>query len=283
MRATLLLVIILSFGNIYAQKRKESTVKKDPFLNTQWYLGFFGGANVAGAKPITSYHGYAPLNYNVSEIEKTYNNFSNPGSQYGLVFMFYTKGFTIGIKPGMHIYGIEYSTNANWSESNNTDNAFQVSYKHETKFNYLEVPLTLQYDLIKEKFRPFVGIGAYYGMLLNASHTIERSGTDSASGSEGGFSNQPTTIGLTDSFIKSSVGLIGFAGVSYDPGNIRITLDVGYKYGLNNITNTENRYLNNDLAAIGEATDDLQLQNIYLSLGIVFPLKFISSDFNSIK
>ena len=74
---------------------------------------------------------------------------------------------------------------------------------------------------------------------------------------------------------------MAFIGASYDPGNIRITLDLGYKYGLNNITNTENRFLNNELSAIGEATDDLKMQNFYISLGFLFPLKFISKNYNS--
>ena len=111
--------------------------------------------------------------------------------------------------------------------------------------------------------------------------TIERSGTDSASGSTGGFVNQEKTIGVKDLYITSSVGVMGFIGASYDPGNIRITMDIGYKFGLTNITNTENRYLNNEMSAIGEVQDDQTLQNLYLSMAFVFPLKFISKDFNS--
>ena len=123
--------------------------------------------------------------------------------------------------------------------------------------------------------------GPYYGLLLNATRTIERSGTDSASGTLGIFTNQPKTMGVKDLYITSSVGIMGFVGASYDPGNIRMTLDLGYKLGLNNITNTENRYVNDELTAIGEAADDLKLNNLYLSLSFVFPLKFISKNYNS--
>ncbi len=263
-----------------AQKKRPS---KDTFLDTQWYLGFFGGANLSKANPTASFFGYAPLNYNEGKIEKKYDNYTKPGFQAGLVFMFYAKGFTFGLKPGIHNYAFEYSRSANWAESTNADNALEIKYQHTTNFNYFEIPLSVQYDIIKGKIRPFVGIGGYYGLLLNANATIERSGTDSASGSTGSFTNQSKTIGITDLFIKSSLGVSGFVGVSYDPGNIRITMDIGYKYGLNNITNTQNRYLNNELSAIGDATDDLQLQNLYLSFGFVFPLKFISKNFNSVK
>ena len=281
MRYLVTIALILTFSNLFAQSKNKSLVYKNSFLSTQWYLGFFAGGNLSSGKVINSFAGYAPLNYAVSEREKSYNNFSKFGGQAGLVFLFSTNGITIGLKPGIHSYTIEHSTNANWQETTNPDNSLQVSYNHATHFNYVEFPLSVQYDLLREQIRPYIGLGAYYGILLNATRTIERSGTDSASGSAGAFTNQPKTIGVKDLYISSSLGLMGFIGASYDPGNIRITLDLGYKYGLNNITNTEKRYLNNDLAAIGEAADDIQLHNIYLSLGFVFPLKFISKNYNS--
>lgn len=279
MRFNLTLLLLTLSSIVWAQGRNSY---RDPFLKTQWYLGFFGGGNLAGANPAQTFYGYSPLNYSTDEVEKTYSNFAHLGGQAGLVFMFYTEGFTIGLKPGIHTYTIEHSTQANWVESANASNSLEINYKHTTQFNYLEFPLTVQYDLMTGKIRPYVGLGGYYGILLNASRTIERSGTDSASGSSGGFTNQKQTIGVNDLFITSSIGLMGFVGASYDPGNIRITIDLGYKYGMNNITNTETRFLNNELAAIGEATDDINLRNLYLSLGFVFPLKFISKQFDAV-
>lgn len=281
MRYLLTIVLIFSFSSLFAQGKNKSLAYKDPFLSTQWYLGFFAGGNLASGKATTSYYGYAPLNYDVAIIEKTYSGFSNFGGQGGLVFMFYTNGITIGFKPGIHSYTIEHSTNTSWVDSSDPINSLQVDYNHATHFNYIEFPLTVQYDILRGRIRPYVGAGGYYGILLDATRTVERSGTDSASGSAGGFTNQPKTIGVKDLYISSSVGVMGFIGASYDPGNIRITLDLGYKFGLNNITNTETRFLNNELTAIGEVADDLQLHNLYLSLGFVFPLKFISKNYNS--
>ncbi len=282
MRYFLTLILILACTSLWAQQKK-SRGYRDPFLKTQWYLGFFGGGNLAGSNPTTAYFGYAPLNYPQTEIAKSYNNYANIGGQYGLVFMFYTEGFTIGLKPGINIYNTEYTTTIRWQETANTANSLEINYQHNTQFSYLEFPLTVQYDLLRERLRPYIGLGGYYGVLLNASRTIQRSGVDAASGSAGGFFNQPQTIGVQDEYIKSLVGVMGFIGASYDPGNIRITFDLGYKFGLNNITNTANRFANNQLAAIGEATDDQQLRNVYLSLGFVFPLKFISKNYNSVN
>jgi len=282
MRYVISLVLIFTLNPLLAQ-RNRSIPRQNPFLQSQWYLGFFGGGNLAGGNATTAFNGYAPLNYNLSEIEKNYDNFSQLGGQAGLVFMYYSKGLTIGLKPGFHNYTTAYSTNAQWIDSANPSNTLDINYRHSTKFNYLEFPLTIHYDLLREKIRPYIGLGAYYGILLSATRKIERSGTDAASGSLGGFTNPPATIGVKDLFITSSLGLVGFIGASYDPGNIRITMDIGYKYGLNNITSTENRYQNNQLSAIGAAIDDLKLQNIYLTLAFVFPLKFISNQFNSVN
>ena len=280
MRLKLTLMFIVLTTTVWAQNRNSY---RDPFLKTQWYLGFFAGGNLAKGTPTNSYYGYEALNYNLTTIEKSYTGLKKPGLQAGLVFMFYTSGFTIALKPGIHTYEIEHSTNANWDDSTDPSNTLHISYKHNTNFNYLEFPLTVQYDLMTGKIRPYIGFGGYYGFLLHANRTIERSGTDTASGSSGSFVNQPKTIGISNLFIKSSLGLNGFVGVSYDPGNIRITMDIGYKFGMNNITSTENRYLNNELSAIGEVTDDLNIQNLYLNFGFVFPLKFISKNFNAIN
>jgi hypothetical protein len=273
-----ILLLVTSFAN--AQKSNSLTYK-NAFLSTQWYLGFFAGVNLTGTNPTTSYYGYSPLNYSATLLEKNYNNFSKIGGQGGLVFMFYTSGFTFGLKPGIHSYTSEHSTSVNWIDSTDPDNSLNVNYNHTTVFRYLEFPFSIQYDLMRDKIRPYVGVGAYYSLLLDAARTITRTGTDSASGSSGGFTNQPQTFGVKDLYLTSSVGIMGFIGASYDPGNIRITLDIGYKYGLNNITNTENRFLSNELTAIGEATDDLKMQNLYLTLGFLFPLKFISKSYNS--
>ena len=281
MRTIALIFLILISNSLWAQRAKKKPPKQEGFLDTQWFLGFYGGANLTSASPTSAFYGYAPLNYDLSAIGKTYEDYSIIGGQYGLIFMYYFNGFTIGSRPGFNIYGFEHRTTTQWTESENSNNTLEVSYQHTTNLNYLEFPLTLQYDLTRSKLRPYVGVGAYYGMLFNATRTIERSGVDAASGSEGDFDNQSKTIGVDELFIRSSIGIVGFIGASYDPGNVRITMDIGYKYGMKNITSIKNRYLKNDLAAIGDATDDLQLQHIYLSLGVAVPLKFITNNYSS--
>jgi hypothetical protein len=52
-------------------------------------------------------------------------------------------------------------------------------------------------------------------------------------------------------------------------------------YGMNNITNAENRYNGNPLVDTGDVMDDIHLRSIDVSLNCVFPLRFISKDLKS--
>lgn len=281
MRILTILLGLFFAINVHSQSRKPPQNNKDPFLNTQWYMGFRGGVNLSKATPTASYSAISPLNFNASETSKTYDGLSHPGGQAALVFTFYTRGFSVSLEPGFITNVIEHSTTSSWSDSENSQNTLELMYNHRTKLNYLEFPLTVKYDLMRGVIRPFVGFGGYYGLLLNATRTIERSGTDSASGNSGPFTDAPVTIGITEQFIKSSLGIKAVAGVSYDPGNIRIIFDIGYSFGLNNITDTANRYNENLLSGIGEATDDIKLQYLAANLSVVFPLKFIGKNFNA--
>ena len=278
MKKILTILLVLSLTQAMAQVNRRAG---DPFLRSQWYLGFFGGGNFSKSVPTETYSVLTKLQRQQVESSKEHSGFTQMGAQAGLVFQYSSNGFNISINPGIHSINIQHRTMSNWTDSSNPENAVDLTYTHNTRLNYFEFPLSLHYDILKEKLRPYIGIGGYYGILINASRTIERSGNDSASGSAGNFTDQPTTIGVKDLYIASSVGVFGHIGASYDPGNVRLFVDLGYKFGLNNITNTENRYINNELASIGEAMDDITLQNLYFTMGVTFPLKFISKNYNA--
>jgi hypothetical protein len=52
--------------------------------------------------------------------------------------------------------------------------------------------------------------------------------------------------------------------------------------GMSNISSTDNRYGSDRLSGVGDAMDDLTLDNISVSLGCLFPLRFLSSGFKSL-
>ena len=76
---------------------------------------------------------------------------------------------------------------------------------------------------------------------------------------------------------------MGGAGVNYNLGNnVRLNLDVMYRYGMSNIVSTKNRYDSDRLSGVGDVMDDLTLDNLSISLGCLFPLRFLSSGFKTL-
>ena len=278
MKKILIIIFVLSISQAMGQVNRRAG---NPFMRSQWYLGFFGGVNFTKSTPDQIFTVLSQLQSQQTGTVKEHSGYTQMGAQAGLVFQYSSNGFNIAIKPGIHSVNIQHTSASQWIDSSNPDNFVEVMYTHDTRLNYFEFPLSFHYDILKGNIRPYVGLGAYYGILINASRTIGRSGSDTASGGQGSFTDQPSTIGVKEQYISSSVGIFGHLGASYDPGNIRLFVDMGYKHGLNNITNTANRYNNNELASIGEAMDDIRLENIYVNLGVVFPLKFISKNYNA--
>lgn len=105
---------------------------------------------------------------------------------------------------------------------------------------------------------------------------------DYASGGTNQFAYEPIIVGAKDLFAKNNWGMIGGAGVNYNLGNVRLNFDVMYRYGMTNITSTKNRNSNDRLAGVGDAMDDMTLNNISVSIGCLFPMRFLSSGFTSL-
>jgi hypothetical protein len=122
--------------------------------------------------------------------------------------------------------------------------------------------------------------GIYYSFLTNALKTVTVSGVDLASGGTNNLSSQPLIVGTKDLF-TNYWGLMGGVGGSYQMGNVKLVLEVTYLRGMSNITNVKNRFSNDHLAGIGDAQDDMKLNNLTLSAGVLFPMRFLTSGFKS--
>lgn len=253
--------------------------ENERFLQTQWWLGFKAGASTTAADPDMSFNGFSPLNYEPQD--KQYDDFKSINGHAGLEITLYHKGFSFSFQPNYRRQSFQYANNFEWVDSSNPNNSLTLNYQQDHQLDYIEFPVFIKYDILKTPLRPFIQVGAYYATLVNAQKSVEISGTDYASGYIGPFQDQTLILGVDDQFIKSSVGVAGGVGVSYDLWNIRIILDGTYRYGLNNITNAKNRYSSNQLASIGDALDDIKLKNIAISLGCVFPLRFINRSYQS--
>ncbi len=256
--------------------------RKSDFLKTQWWLGFYGGGNMAMAVPGQRYSGIQALNYDNSINEKNYEGYSLPGGQAGINITFYHRGFSFTLAPHYRVEKFTYSNTYEWYSDENELNSIQLTYEQSHALQYVELPFLIRYDILAGQFRPFLQAGVYYRHLLNASKTVTTEGVDMASGTSGPFENEPVTTGATDLFVSGATGIIGGAGCTYDIWNVRFVLDVSYRHGLGNIANAENRYSANPLTGIGDAMDDISLNSISVNIGCVFPLRFISKDLKAI-
>ena len=291
-RLNLILLCLLIVVGVFGQekKKKPSAYNKqkqsqedEKFLEKQWWLGFKAGANLSKANVDKTYSVIAPTNYDASTIGKQYDNYTLLGSQATLEVSFYFKRFLLSFQPTYQHSRFSYSNSFEWSSTEEVANHVQLTFDQEQKLDHAILPLIIKYDVYGNRLRPYVQIGAYSAILLNATKSVTTTGVDNAAGGENEFATETINIGATDLFAKYHWGLLGGVGVNYNLGNnVRLNFDVIYKLGMSNISSTDNRYGSDRLSGVGDAMDDLTLDNISVSLGCLFPMRFLSSGFKTL-
>lgn len=287
----LLALFILCYGIAYSQARKPAKRNSNgivsapkpggDFLNKQFWLGFKGGANLTKASVQEAYSVIVPPPGAIVSGKK-YKNFNLVGSQASLEVTFYTKGFSISLQPTYMHTRFEYSNDYEWIDSNNPDNRLLLQYNQEQQMDRAEIPLIVKYDMAGRTLRPFVQGGVFYSRLLNANKSVQVKGTDYASGGTNEFTGEPVLVGAEDLFAKNYWGLLAGAGVNYNLGNVRLTVDATYRIGMSLANSTENRYKNDRLAGVGDAMDDIKLNNLIFSFGCLFPMRYLASSFKTL-
>jgi outer membrane protein W len=287
---TLLLSLSL-FHQGFTQARKSVkrnsngtfSVKKpgNKFLDKQFWLGFKAGTNLTQATVEQSYSIIIAPPTAIAK-EKKYEKFNRFGSQAILEMTFYTKGFSFSLQPTYRRSSFEYSNGYEWIDANNANNRVVLNYNHQHTTDHAELPFILKYDIAGNKLRPYVQAGIFYAVLINANKGVEISGQDFASGSVNEFIEEPVLVGAEDLFAKNYWGVLGGAGVNYNLGNVRLTFDANYHMGLSLANSTKNRYKNDRLSGVGDSLDDIKMNNIVLSIGCLFPMRYLASGFKTL-
>jgi hypothetical protein len=262
----------------YNKKNKED----EKFLEKQWWMGLKGGVNLSKASVTTSYSALSPSNYELSQTNKEYESFNKLGSQLTLEVTFYFKQLSLSLQPTYRQSKFVYTNHYEWTDNESASNSLVLDYEQVQNTEHMLFPLLVKFDLTKTKLRPYIQAGGFAAVLINADKSVTISGTDYASGGENEFSSEPIIVGAKDLFAKTYYGLIGGVGLNYHQGNIRLNLDVMYQYGMTNITSTTGRYSNDRLAGVGDIMDDMTMDNITISLGCLFPLRFLGSGFKTL-
>src|SRR5690606_12255174 len=252
------------------------------FLEKQWWLGLKGGTNLSRAVVTTHFSGVSPTNYPLDQAYKEYEEFKSFGSQVTLEGTFYFRQLSLSLQPTYSRSQFVYTNHYNWRDPENAGHSLELHYRQLQKTEHLVIPILVRYDLTTTRLRPFVQAGAFAALLINASKEVTISGTDYASGGEHEFSGDPIMSGASDLLSPAYYGLIGGAGVHYPQVNIRLCLDISYRYGMTNIVSPVHRYGIDRLAGVGDAMDDMTLDNIVVSLGCVFPLRFLGNAYKAV-
>jgi len=287
MRKALLFVFLLGCALAHAQSLKKKgglkpkATKQDIFLQKQWWLGFKAGVNLSEAVPVQRYTVLTPTNYASAMADKAYDGFRKIGSQATLEITFQYKNFSFSTQPTYRQSRFTYSNHFQWTSTNDANASLDQQYDFEQKVNYADLPLIIKYEIAGNKLRPYVQVGIFYSFLIDARQTVQISGTDKASGGTNPYSSEPVIVGTKDLF-ANYWGLMAGGGVSYHLGNVKLVLDVSYHKGMSNIANTKNRFSNDRLSGIGDVQDDLKLNNVVISAGVLFPMRFLNSNFKSI-
>jgi len=253
--------------------------ENEKFLNKQWWLGLKGGINLSNTTVLKSYS-VISRDESTGTTNKKYEDFKQLGSQISLEASFYISGFSLSFQPTYQHAVFSYANEYEWTGTGT--NNLTLTYDQEQKVEHLQLPFIIKYEFGGNTLRPYLQIGGYSAILLNAVKAVTITGVDNASGGTNEFVDGPITVGADDLFAKSHWGLIGGAGVYYNVGNVRLNLDVMYKYGMSNISSTENRYSNDRLTGVGDAMDDLTLDNLAINIGCLFPLRFLENGFKSL-
>lgn len=297
----LLLIALVSFsltaafgqsgGNRNGNKKKKNVSymtkdrmqrEKNKFLEKQWWLGLKGGTNLTKAIVTTHFSGVSPTNYPVREAFKEYEDFKSYGSQVTLEGTFYFRQLSLSLQPTYSRSKFVYANHYAWSDPEIAGNSLELHYSQAQKTEHLVIPLLVRYDITATRLRPFIQAGAFAALLINAGKEVTISGTDYASGGEHEFTGDPIIVGASDLFAPVYYGLMGGVGAHYHQGNVRLSLDIAYRYGLTNIVSPSNRYGNDRLAGVGDAMDDMTMDNIVISVGCVFPLRFLGNAYKAV-
>ncbi len=272
-----IMFVIIGFQCAPSLAQRKGYQKNDPYAKTQFYLGFRLGAGLTKAKVVERFSAFSSTTNPEETYPKSYQNFRYINPLAGMEFLFtYQTQFGISFQPNYRRLRFGYSNDYNWQDDTVATNTVSLKYTQQVKLDYLEFPLIFKYDFTKTRLRPYVQVGGFYGLLVSAIKTVEVDGKDQAAGGSSEYLREKITVGANDLFITSSYGWLAGAGCSYKMGNIRMTLDINYRSGMNNITDVKNRYTNNQLSGVGDVMDDIKIKNITLSVGCLFPIKYLT-------
>ena len=278
-----LLVLALMYpsnGHSQGKTNRRKPVKTGNSDINQWWIGVRGGVNLSHATAQESYSVFSfTRDFTDGDNEKNYHAFTLPGLQFGFSVSYeFLTGLSVNILPAYVSYRYSYDNSFRWYDSENQNNNVTTGHNIETRLQYIDLPLTFKYELLRGAFKPYVQIGGYSGYLTDAIKKAKITSVDQASGADREINVTDLSVGVEDRIKKWNYGIIGGIGFTYNVGNARLGLEVNHRYGLQNLDNGGMKFVDNQLiTGTYDVPDDFSLSNLELSMQVIIPLKFITS------
>jgi hypothetical protein len=215
-----------------------ATAQRTGFLD-QLRIGFGAGANMAHIIDLNPYNIYEDLT------GQTYLNYysdpvQNIGNQYFIQIEWFNQFLLVNLKPGTYSYRFSKFNEVVFSNETIEE---EVNYL----LRYFSIPLEVRYSFDFQRFRPYAGLSASYSHLLG--------------------SNDP----VNQTFIRPRFSAGPVVGTYIDLRYVILDLNVGYLSGLHNVASKQERFETGSGATF--AQDDLLLNNLQLSLSVLFSLQ----------
>lgn len=250
-----------------------------PLQAQRFLIGLKGGANFTQASVSNSFSAFqytAPPAEDLSE--KSYKSiFKNTaGSHFGLAASFeLNRILGISFEPAYAQYHFGYDNSYTWESTELLEQVVSVSYEHEHRISYVELPLFIRFTAGSGKIAPYVQGGGFINLVHNASKSASATVTDQAGGSTEALTGDNNDVAIDHLMNRYYYGLAGSAGLAFNLPYFRVALDFSYRRGLNTITDKDARFTDMRSSNISfDVMDDIQLNNMQFSLVIHFPVNF---------
>lgn len=277
-------ILLLLLSTVFCQAQSVwEKLNKDPFKNSQVYIGFRSGANYNTINVINRYSLIKPTtSLDEGLYDKQYQEAENIGLIYGITFMYqFEQRLVLGANASINQIRFQYTQEQPGSTRS-------VNFIHNHNLNYLETPFFFRFMFRKINSRfwdksskkptvpaviPFAQLGLNFSMLINANKDYSKFTTQNGIEIQE-FNKNENIKSVMSPF---TVGAFLGAGARFRVNTFYITAEVNFRQGLGNANNQDARYLNENLQNEAyDVMDDFSFQSYEALFGIIFPLKYLS-------
>ncbi len=215
-------------------------------------MGLFIGTNVTNAIMLEHYGPYNP------DIDKGGFSMTTPEYLFGAsANIFLTDNLELNI---------ESIFSRNSFEFENLQYGFAEIYKKET-LQRLEFPVSVSYDLLRNQWKPYLRLGASYGLILSASTNYRRSFLNTASEESSPIPIESPELDIKDRRSNGTFNAILGGGIKYRIPRGYFFFDLRYSLGLSKLVNPETRWDQETIFQYYYADGNFQLDHFSFSIG----------------